>query len=130
SVEYRAQADTNDTHITQGANTYRVTATGVDAAWIDERTANAGANDDLDLTDLVSGLGFTSVSVVFIEINSTSGSLLVGKVASVTNGWEGPFGTVAGGVQEVLAEGSYFNARRNVGWTVDATHKVLRVNNP
>lgn len=108
--------------------------------WWDTRTVTAAANDDLDLTALtrtapigVATIAFTCIKSVQIEVLTTTTGyyLLVGKVSSVTNGWEGPFHTVAGCVQRIEAEGVYANHQKSAaGWTVDSTHKVLRINNP
>lgn len=141
----RADTDTGEPH-SRGANSYseRLTyGTGANQAntfWEDERTVTAGSNDDIDLTaiSMTAPIGtitdaFTCIKSIQIENQATTADyyLLIGKVSSVTNGWEGPFSTVAGCVQRVEPEGCYSNHQKSAaGWTVDSTHKVLRINNP
>lgn len=108
--------------------------------WERLRTVTAGSNDDLDLSAItqtlpigVASLAFTCVKGIRIALTSSvSGDyLLVGKVSAVTNGWEGPFHTVSGCVQRVEHGGCFSNDTTSAaGWTVDSTHKVLRINNP
>lgn len=141
----RADTDTGEPH-SRGTNqyferlTYGTGAAQVNRFWEDERTVTAGSNDDIDLTAITMTIpvgsvtvGFSAVKSIQVEnLTSTTGYyLLVGKVSSVTNGWEGPFHTVAGGVQRVEPDGVYANHQKSAaGWTVDSTHKVLRINNP
>lgn len=141
----RADTETGEPH-TRLTNEYdeRLTyGTGANQAntfWEDTRTVSAAANDDIDLTAIsmtapigTATVAFTCIKSVQIEVLTTTSGyyLLVGKVSSVTNGWEGPFHTVAGCVQRIEAEGVYANHQKSAaGWTVDSTHKVLRINNP
>ncbi len=120
--------------------TYGTGANQVNTCWWETRTVSAGANDDLDLTAITKStpagtatVNFACIKAIQIEnLSTTTGDyLLVGKVSAVTNGWEGPFSTVSGGLQRVEAEGCYSNFQKSAaGWTVDSTHKVLRINNP
>lgn len=120
--------------------TYGTGANQANTVWWETRTIAAGANDDLDLTALTkstpggtASVSFTCIKSIQIEnLDTTAGDYLkVGKVASVANGWEGPFGTTAGSYQNVEPEGCYANHQKSAaGWTVDSTHKVLRINNP
>lgn len=134
NIDARSDDETSGTlKKTLGVSRYLTGGTGsgqADAYWSDTRSVSAGSNDDIDLTAVVSELGFSAVKSIQVEVLSTSGVLLVGKVGSVTNGWDGPFHSVTGCYQRVEAEGCWANHCTGAGWTVDATHKVLRVNNP
>lgn len=151
SVHYEGRPDTNPAspyaNVTDKYEQYLTFGTGegqANTCWTDTRedanALSAGANHDIDLTNITkqtpAGLvtvSFACIKVLKIEnLNAaTTDYLKVGKVASVTNGWEGPFGTVAGAFQEIPGKGMYANFQKSAaGWVVDSTHKVLRINNP
>jgi hypothetical protein len=96
----------------------------------------AASNLDVDFTTGqtdVNGqaVNLSAVKLVYLEITSatTGDSLRLGP-QNVTNGWQGWFGTTTTtGYAEcrgLFLQGGYNFA----GWTVDGTHKVLRLNNP
>lgn len=115
--------------------------TGEDQAnqhWGDQITVAAGADEDLDLTAL-SGLmpgttvNFSRVVAVVMAILDPDGALAlqVGP-QGVTNGWQGWFSDVLAANWEEVKQGLYKPNTKGAtpGWTVDATHKVLRLHNP
>lgn len=144
-IDGRADTDTQEPQSKQTNDyeeylTFGTGANQADTAWWETRTILSGTNDDLDLTDIekIAPIGTVTISFDCIKsiqienLSTTDGDyLLVGKVASVTNGWEGPFSTIAGCAQRIEKEGVYANHQKSAaGWIVDATHKVLRINNP
>jgi hypothetical protein len=114
-----------------------VAADQCDKVWHDERTVAAGANDDLDLTALVTSLFGSNVTINFVKLKwllvvykSTTSGVKLRLDSSVTNGFTGAFGDSATSKIEIGADSPLLTGRKKDGWTVDATHKVLRVNNP
>ena len=108
-----------------------------DKLWHDERTVAGGANDDLDLTALVTNLFGTNVTIALAKLKwllivnkSTTAGDKLRLDSSVTSGFTGVFGDSATSKLEIGADSPLLVGRRKDGWTVDATHKVLRVHNP
>ncbi len=117
------------------------TANGqADRLWHDERAVAGGANDDLDLTSLVTDLFGDSVVVSFSTIKAvllvvtttTSGAMLhVGGAGSGDNGFGAPFNDDPDAVLQVAAEGCLMLVHQQSGWIVDnGVADVLRVHNP
>ena len=144
-IDARADNSSGEPHVVKTNKyeerlTYGTGANQANTVWEETRTVTAGANDDLDLTALTkttpagaATIAFTCIKSIQIENQTTTTGyyLLVGKVSAVTNGWEGPFHTVSGGVQRVEPDGVYANHQKSAaGWTVASTNKVLRINNP
>jgi hypothetical protein len=108
-----------------------------DKLWHDERTVAGGANDDLDLSALAMSLFGSSVTIsleklkwlVLVNKSTTSGDKLR-LDSSATNGFTGLFGDSATSKFEIGADSPLLVGRKRDGWTVDATHKVLRIHNP
>jgi hypothetical protein len=108
-----------------------------DRIWSDQRTVAGAANDDLDLTALTHTVFGSTLTVTLAKVkailivntSTTSGDLL--RVdSSVTNGFTGATGGSATSLLEIGADSSCLLASKKDGWTVDGTHKVLRVHNP
>jgi hypothetical protein len=94
-------------------------------------TTSGGANNDLDLTSLTDDFGvtvtFSLVKWFLLRITSpaTGVRLVVGNQG--TNTFVGWFGaaTHTEEVRDWIAKINQLD-----GWTVDSTHKALRINNP
>lgn len=107
------------------------TANKANVIWHDRRTVAAATNDDLDLTTLTDRLGnalaFTLIKWFVLRlITPTTGyKLTVGNGAA--NQFTGWFGAAAHteDVMDWMAKVNQID-----GWTVDGTHKSLRIRNP
>ncbi|MBA7474157.1 hypothetical protein ES707_09505 [subsurface metagenome] len=104
-----------------------------EAAWISEDQAlqdTASVTLDLDaLTRAVLGdqltVSFETIKALLIRNADTStGNLVIGNAA--TNEWSAPLGA-AGDTLVVPPDGVLLTSNRDAGWTVDATHKNLKL---
>jgi len=108
-----------------------------DRIWHDSRTVNAGANDDLDLTALTMSLFGSTVTITLaklkgiylVNLNTVAGDVLRFD-SSVTNGHTGAFGGSNTAKVECGEDDCLKIGNKKSGWTVDGTHKVLRITNP
>jgi hypothetical protein len=108
-----------------------------DTIWSDQRTVAAAAHDDLDLTNLTHTLfgstlaiDLASVKAIFIVNTSTTSGDLLRLDSSVANACTAPFGGSATSLVEIGADSALLLSSKKDGWTVDSTHKILRVANP
>ena len=108
-----------------------------DTIWSDQRTIAASAHDDLDLTNLTHTLfgstlaiDLASVKAILLINTSTTAGDLLRLDSSVTNACTAPFGGSATSLVEIGADSSLLLSSKKDGWTVDSSHKVLRVVNP
>lgn len=107
-----------------------------DTIWSDQRTIAASGRDDLDLTALVhtlfgSTLTITLASVkaiLLVNTSTTSGDTLQ-LDSSVTNACTAPFGGSAASLVQIGADSALLLSSKKDGWTVNSTHKILRVSN-
>ena len=104
-----------------------------EAAWISEdQTILDAASLTLDLdalTRTVLGdqltVSFETIKALLIKNADTStGNLVVG--AAATNEWSATFGAV-GDTLIIPPDGLLLTSNRDAGWTVDATHKILKL---
>jgi len=99
--------------------------------WHQQRSISAGANDDLDLRSLTdrftTALVFSKLKWFFLRLTSpaTGVKLVMGNYGA--NGFTGWFGATTH--TEDVAD--HVDKTNQIdGWTVDATHRYLRINNP
>lgn len=104
-----------------------------EAVWhVEDVTLNSGATTTLDLSALtrtVLGSTITTALVLVkaILIQNTSANTAVLTVgAAGTNEWSAPFGA-AGDVLVLPPGASVLLLHPNAGWTVDGTHKALKL---
>ncbi len=112
------------------------TGTTVDLAdviWHDQRTLTASSNDDIDLSALTRSIYGSSVASAFVRVkgiyicntNTVTGDYL--RIdSSVTNGFVG-WCVNATSKCEIGPDSVCILASKKDGWTVDGTHKVLRI---
>lgn len=100
--------------------------------YLGQRTVNAGANDDIDLTAILNALavalGATKIKVFLIRIVSPDGTKVLrvgpGAVSNPWNSW-------IGGTNPYLLVYDWFLLPNRYGYTVTATTGMnLRVTNP
>jgi hypothetical protein len=108
-------------------------ASEAEAVWYDEnRVLTSGASETLDLTAMLRALfadvltiTFYAIKTILIVNKSTSaGTLTVGGAAA--DEWYACFGS-AGDQVKVLPDGTLLLQTRATGWTVDDTHKDLKL---
>jgi hypothetical protein len=99
-----------------------------DCQWSDNRTLTAGSSEDIDLTtqidDFNVAMGLSELKLLFIKNNSAVQTLTVFNASS--NAFQGP---VAASATVAIPPGGQLLLVNPVGWTVDGTHKVLKVAN-
>jgi hypothetical protein len=108
-----------------------------DTIWSDQRTVAAGANDDLDLTNLTHTVFGSTLSIqlaavkaiLLVNTSTTSGDYLQID-SSVTNACTAPFSGSATSLVQIGADSSLLLASKKDGWTVGSTQNMLRVTNP
>lgn len=107
-----------------------------DTIWSDQRTVAAGANDDLDLTNLTHTLFGSTLTIdlaavkaiLLVNTATTSGDTLQ-LDSSVANACTAPFGGSATSLVQIGADSALLLSSKKDGWTVDSTHKIVRVTN-
>ena len=106
-----------------------------DRVWADTRTLASAANDDLDLTALTATIFGSTVTVtmaklkaIYIVHSSTTVGEKLNLDTSVANGLTAFTGSATGKVS-VGADSVLLLTSKKDGWTIDATHKVLRITN-
>jgi hypothetical protein len=121
-----------DDQLTNGA-----AADQADTIWSDQRTVAAGTNDDLDLTNLTHTLFGSTLSIdlvslkaiLLVNMSTASGSNLH-LDSSVANACTAPFSGSATSLVVIGADSALLLSSKKDGWTVDSTHKMLRIANP
>ncbi len=105
--------------------------------WSDQRTVAASGHDDLDLTNLTHTLfgstlsiDLASVKAILLVNTSTTSNDRLRLDSSVANACTAPFGGSATSLVEIGADSALLLSSKKDGWTVDSTHKILRVANP
>jgi hypothetical protein len=105
--------------------------------WSDQRTVAASGHDDLDLTNLTHTLfgstlsiDLASVKAILLVNTSTTTNDRLRFDSSVANACTAPFGGSATSLVEIGADSALLLSSKKDGWTVDSTHKILRVANP
>lgn len=95
------------------------------------------ANLDLDMTSGLTDINNQAVNLTklkyfcFVVTAPVSGDYLKVGPQAVTNAFQGPWGGVAASNYEEVRDVPYENGGLNwAGWTVDGTHRVIRLNNP
>lgn len=95
------------------------------------RTVANGTNDDIDLTTLTDDFGstinFSLLKWVLIRLSAPATGVRVVIGNAGTNSFVGWFGAAAH-TEEVRDQ--LWRVNQIDGWTVDNTHKILRINNP
>ena len=114
-----------------------VTDGQADKLWHDQRAVAAGANDDLDLTDLSQTLfgGSFAISlakvkaILIVNVSAIAGEdLLVGAAAS--NAWGGPFDGSQTARVSVPADSALLLLNKHDGWAVtNSSADILRIAN-
>ncbi len=102
------------------------------AVWSDTRSLLTTANEEIDLRAIVNGFGtLTAAKIKYIIINpvtvTTGYRLLVGGAAS--NAWSACFADPSD-ILRVDSGSPVVLSSLVDGWTVDATHKQLKIENP
>lgn len=97
------------------------------------RTITAGSNWDLDLTSGLTDVEnnsvvFTGIKELLIGVISADWTKKVKWGAAASNSWQGSLS--AGATQDVYSTYRHPPKADAGGWTVDGTHKTLRLNNP
>jgi hypothetical protein len=105
--------------------------------WSDQRTVAASGHDDLDLTNLTHTLfgstlaiDLASVKAILLVNTSTTSNDRLRLDSSVANACTAPFGGSATSLVEIGADSALLLSSKKDGWTVDSSHKILRVANP
>lgn len=101
-----------------------------------QRTLATATAETLDLTTLTGALGatfgtyaFTKVRAIIVILTTTNAGYRLELGAADADQFVGPLKTTDDIV--VVGAGSRFMAESAIdGWTVDATHKALKINNP
>ena len=109
-----------------------------DTIWSDQRTVAASGHDDLDLTNLTHTLFGSTLTIdlasvkaiLLINTSTTSNDRLRLGFGPVANACTAPFGGSATSKVEIGADSALLLSSKKDGWTVDSTHKILRVVNP
>lgn len=113
--------------------------TGADQAtgiWHDQRIVNAGVNDDIDLSGVLTDvfgetITSTIVKALYVDnLNATeTDDLEVAKL--VTNGWTSLIGGISAGITVRGGGTLYVTAPGAIGYAVAAgTDDILRIRNP
>lgn len=90
-------------------------------------TVAASGNWDIDLTNLDNVFGavnLSKVKIFLLHLDSPNGQLYVTVGSGATNGWN----LISEGREEVWS--TYYHENVYNGWTVDGSHKTVRVTNP
>lgn len=111
-------------------------ASQVDKTWGDTRTVASGADDDIDLRALTETILGSTITTTLAKLRylfiwnetATTGDYLFID-ASVTNAFTGMFVGVTTGKDPIGPASPFVKANIVDGWTVDGTHKVLRIHN-
>ena len=107
-----------------------------DLIWSDQRSVAGGGHDDLDLTALthtIFGSTLTTTlarvkALLIVNTSTTSGDRLR-LDSSATNGFTGATSGSATSLVEIGPDSACLLASKKDGWSVDSTHKILRIAN-
>jgi len=100
--------------------------------WYQRRTLAAAGNDDIDLQNLTDRWGavlvFTKLKWLALRLSTPATGIFLNVGG---NGPANPFTAMfADPTDRLMVYDLLVNVNQVDGWTVDATHKVLRINNP